>query len=107
TVDVAKVVGLVNPQDHCSGERIESGKQVGRFDLLEVPATNRFLYCLQQRIFPDALRADEHERVVDLASWSLHAVRQPFDDVVGIIWINPMDMIEPELGFAGVAKIDA
>jgi hypothetical protein len=45
--------------------------------------------------------------VVDLISWVLHPVRQPFDDVVGVVWISFADMIEPRSGFSRVAEFDA
>ena len=38
---------------------------------------------------------------------ALHPVRQPVDDVVGVVWEDPVDVVDPGFGLAGVAQLDA
>ena len=58
---------------------------------------------LEQRVLADALCAAEHQRVVDLLVRALHPVREPADDVVGIVAEDLVDVVEPGVGLAGVA----
>jgi putative ABC transport system permease protein len=43
------------------------------------------------------LRAAEHERVIDLLIWSLHAVRQPIEDVLGLAGIYAVQVVGERL----------
>ena len=48
----------------------------------------------------------EHERVVDFLVRALPALCEPFDDVLGVGGINPINVIEPTLGLGSVAGYD-
>ena len=49
----------------------------------------------------------QHQRVVDLLLRALHPVRQPLDDMVGVVGIDLVDMVEPRTGFGGITQFDA
>ena len=102
-VDVAEVARLVDAQDHRLQEAVEAAEHLLRRHLGEIPWPDRVLDRLQQRVLADALQAAEHERVVDLLVGPLHAVRQPMDDVIGVVGIDLVDVVEPRAGLGGVA----
>ena len=83
-VDLAEVARLADPQDDALEEAVEPAEQLLRRDFGEVPRPDRPLDRLEQRVLADALRAAEHERVVDLLFRPLHPMREPSHDVVGV-----------------------
>jgi hypothetical protein len=44
--------------------------------------------------------------VVDFLLWALHAVSAPFNDVIGVFWINFVDVVKPTIRLRGVAGLD-
>src|SRR5262245_34916775 len=71
--------------------------------VVKIPRTDRVLGRLKQRVFADALGAAEHQSVIELLLWPLHPMRQPIDDVTGVVRINSADMSEPRVRLASVA----
>jgi hypothetical protein len=56
---------------------------------------DRSLQGFKQSVLADALSASKNQRVVDLLSWPLHAMREPINDMLGIIAENFADVVEP------------
>ena len=102
-VDLAEIAGLVDAQDHALDEAVEAAEQLHRRHFGEVPRADRVAHRMQQRVLADAGRAAEQQRVVDLLGRALHPVRQPAEDVAGVVGIDLADMVEPWLGLAGIA----
>ncbi len=100
-VDVAEVSRLADAQDDGLRKAVEPSQHLLGRDLDEIPGADRILDRLQQCVLADALRTDEDERVVDLLLWLLHPVRQPLDDVLGIVGINLVHVVEPRPGLGG------
>ena len=65
------------------------------------------LHRLEQCVFADALGTAQDQRVVDLVLRTLHALRQPGDDMVGVCGIDPVRMLDPGAGFRAVPRFDA
>ena len=99
-IDLAEVARLVDAQDDGLDEAVETAQQFGRRHLVEIPRPDGVLDRLEHRVLADALRAAQHQRVVDLLARALHAVRQPADDVLGVVGIDLADVVEPRLGLA-------
>ena len=78
----------------------------GGDDIGEIPRPDGVLDRLEQRVLPDALRAAEHEGVVDLLLRLLHAVREPLRDVVGIVRIDVLHELEPACRLSAIARLD-
>ena len=64
------------------------------------------LHGFKQRVFANTLRATEHERVVDLFLRTLHPVREPFHNMVGVAANHLVHMIEPRISFGGITRFD-
>lgn len=52
---------------------------------------------LQQAILADALAASEDNDVIDFLSGPLDPMREKTDDVIGIVGIDPANMVDPWL----------
>ena len=77
-----------------------------RRDLDKIPRADRVLDRLEQGVLADALAAAQHQRVVDLLLRALHPVREPMNDMIGVVGIDLAHMVEPRAGLRGVAGLD-
>src|SRR5262249_40296422 len=75
-------------------------------DLVEIPWADSVFDRLEQRVLADALVAAEDERVVDLLLRALHAMREPCNDVFGIMGVNLIHVFRPWIGFADVSLLE-
>ena len=73
-------------------------------DVLEIPRAYCVLDRLEQCVLADALRSAEHEGVIDLFLRALHPVRQPRDDVAGVVGIDLVGVLKPGAGLASIAR---
>ncbi len=105
-VHVAEIARLVDAQDHGFDEAVEPPEHVLRRHFAEIPRADRVLDRFEHRVLADALRAAEHERVVDLLLRPLHAVGQPQDHVLGLLAVDLADVLQPRPGLAGIAWLD-
>src|SRR5262249_50719642 len=105
-VGLAQIFRFVDPQNHRFGEAVECAEQMTRRDVVEIPRSDGALDRLQQRILADALGAAKHERMVDLLLRALYPLRQPVNDVHGVVRENLVHMFEPTLGFARIAELE-
>ena len=81
-------------------------KHLLRRDVHEVPRPDGALDGLKDCVLADALVAAQHERVVDLLVRTLHPVRKPMDDVLGVVGIDFAHVVKPGAGLARVAAFD-
>ena len=105
-VELAEVARLADAQDHRLEEPVEAAEHLLRRDLEEIPGTDRVLDRLEQRVLADALFAAEHQGVVDLVGRLLNAMRQPADDVAGIVAVELLDVVQPAIGVTGDRRDD-
>ena len=107
TVNLAQVARLIDAQDDGFHKAIEAPEHHLWRHLGEIPRPDGALRRLQQRVLTDALRAAKDQSVIEVLDMRLlHAPREPFDDVVGVVGIDLIDVIEPALSFEGVAGRD-
>ena len=76
-------------------------------NFVEIPRSDGVFDRLKQRILADALRAAQHQRVVDLLAGSLHPMRQPANDMRGIVGIDRVHVVEPGSGLIGVTQLES
>ena len=105
-IDIAQVTRFVDAQDHRLKEAVETAEQVLRRYFEEVPRADRVLHRLKRGVFANALIAAEHQCVVDLLAWSLHPLRKPLHDMVGVIAKHAAYVIEPGAGVAGITWLE-
>src|ERR1700733_8109988 len=103
-VEFAHVLGFADPQHDALDEPVEAAKGLLRTCFLEVPRANGMLDRLQHGVLSNAWDAAEHQPMVDLFLRALHAMGEPFDDVVGFVGVNLPDVFDPRLGFGGIAR---
>ena len=96
-VELAQIARLADPQDHRLQEAVEPPQHLLRRHLLKIPGPDRVFDRLEQRVLADPLLPAENKRVVDLLLRSLHPVRKPIDDVVGLVRVNQPNVIEPSV----------
>src|SRR5258708_34906041 len=95
-VDVPQVARLVNTQYDSLDKAVEAPKNLLWGDLLKIPGTNRALHWFERRVLAGALLvAADHECVVDLILRALHPMREPVDDMVGVVTEYLADVVEP------------
>jgi len=74
---------------------------------MKIPGADGVLDWFEQRVLADPLRAAEHECMVNLLARTLRSMREPRNDMGGVIRIEHADVIEPRAGFGGVvARLD-
>src|ERR1700689_4989809 len=94
-IGLAKVAGFAHSQDDGLHETVKPAEYLLRRNLTKVPWSYCGLDWFQHGVLTHTLRTAEHERVVDLLVGKLHAVRQPFYDVIGFIGENLLDVLDP------------
>ena len=77
-VEFAEIARLADAQDYRFQITVESPEHVLRRNLSEVPRPDRTLHGFERSVLADALRAAEHQSVVDLLCRPLHPVGEPF-----------------------------
>jgi hypothetical protein len=106
-VHVAKIPRLIDPQDDRFHEAVEAAEQVRGRDFMKIPRADRMLDRLEEGVLADALRSAQNQSVIEFLSRQLHAVRQPFDDMGGVLGaVDRVGMVDPRAGFSGVAELD-
>jgi hypothetical protein len=73
---------------------------------MKIPRSNGVFERLDHRVLADALRTAQHECVVDLVGGMLHALRQPLNDMAGVIGIDLAHMVKPRSGLCSVAQLN-
>src|SRR5271155_1202096 len=84
-VEVAEITGFVNAKNDGFHEAIEPSEHLPRRDFDEIPRPDRVLHGLEHRVLADPLFATENERVVNLFLRTLHPLREPLNDVIGVV----------------------
>src|SRR5271155_5694194 len=102
-IGFAEVARLADAEDDRFQMAVETSEHGLRLDFLEVPAADRVLYRLKQRVLADALLAAEDQGVVDLDVRRLGPMRQPADDVAGFVAKNSAGMLKPRSSLRRIA----
>ena len=74
---------------------VETAEHMLRRNFLEVPRAHGAFDRFEQRVLADPLGAAEHQPVVDLLTRSLHAMGEERDDMVGVVGVDPLDVVNP------------
>ena len=67
---------------------------------MKIPWSDGVLDRFQQGVFADALVTAQHQCVVDLVAGMLPVMRQPANDVVGVVRVDFVHVVEPGGGLA-------
>src|SRR5262249_51416814 len=103
---IALVAGFAHAQDHRLHVAVEAAHELHRANLVDVPRPDGVRDRLDDRVLADALRATEHDRMVDLLAWALHTMGEPADDVLGLVGEDALHMRKPRTGSVGAAVLD-
>ena len=102
-VEFAHVLRFGDPEHDAFGEAVEAAEHLLRRHLDKVPRADGALDRFEQRVLADALKAAEHQAVVDLLLRPLHPVGEEGNDVVGLVRVDSADMLDPRPGLRRVA----
>ena len=105
-VHVPEIARFAHPQDHRLYVSIESPEHVRWRNLDEIPGPYRIFDRLHERVLADTGRPTEHERMIYLLAWALHAMREPANDMTDIFSVNLLYVIEPGLHFVRISRRD-
>ncbi len=102
-----QVTCFADAQNDRLHEAIESAQEMARRDLGEVPGPDRVLDGFQQRVLPDALRAAQHQRVIDFSLRdTVRGCASQRTMCPVIVRIDLGQMIEPRIDQTPVTVLD-
>ena len=64
------------------------------------------LYRFEHRVLADALGTAQQQCMIDLFLRALHPVGKPWQDMIGIVGIDFVNVIKPRARFGRVARFD-
>ena len=102
----AEVARFADAQDRSFEEVVEAPHHLLWRGFPEVPWPDRVFDGLEQGVLADALRSAKDKCVVDLLVGVLHAVRQPWDDMIGVVRVDFVYMVEPWTCLVWVTWLD-
>ena len=102
-IEFAHVLRFGDPEYHALGEAVEAAKHLLRRHLDKIPWADSSLDRFEQRVLADPLKAAKDQAVIDLLVRPLRPVGEEGNDVIGFVWINSADMLDPRLGLRRVA----
>jgi hypothetical protein len=105
-IELTKIARFADPQDNRLHEPVEPAKHLHRRDVLEIPWTNRMLHRLEHRVLADTWLSGEYKGVIDLNFWLLPSLREPFDDMIGIVGKDHMHEINPPTSLVWIAQVN-
>jgi hypothetical protein len=64
---------------------------------------DRLLHGFERGVLADPVAPAEDKCVVDFFLWPLNAVRQPVEDMIGVVRVDVLDVLYPLVRLTGIA----